>query len=110
LTPRIQTGTAPKKHHHHGVKGLVTKVDGTKGLIEVKVHHHSKSGNKAASSTTEVKFHTTTQTVFQVVIGPKGKKEHKPATFADVRVGAHVHIVPQAGHHHLASKVEIVAK
>ncbi len=87
---------AKNKKKHHGVHGIVLRVDKDKvnGTITIRVHH--KKG--AAAATVEQKtFRVTDLTMYEkVIVTGKGKdqRERKPAGFADVQPGKHVVIVP----------------
>jgi hypothetical protein len=102
-----------KKKGQHAVKGVVESVDRDAdkdaGTITVKVHKKTKDA-AANAVAEEKKFRVTAQTKFEKVRGKKGDRETVPATFADVRPGEHVAIVPESGEARTAAKVLIHGK
>jgi hypothetical protein len=99
-----QKGTGKKRAHP--VRGVVVAVE--KDTITLQVKH----GKKKGGATTERKFQLTSSTQYEAlkvtkVKAAKPQKESKGATFADVKAGQHVLIVPQG---EVATKVSIIER
>lgn len=109
----VQAKGKGKRAKHHGVPGVVIDVQKDKdkdtGTITVKVHQGKKAKQAPKEEGKEVKFQVIELTKFESVrhVG-KGDNERKPATFADVKKGEHVVIIPVDDKPGLAKQVEIV--
>jgi hypothetical protein len=100
------------KKRIHAVHGKVVAVkkdaDKDSGLIEIAIHHKKKGGTGPAELRYE-KFKVTPDTKFEFVHREgKGQVDRKPATFADVKKGEHVAIVPMEGAKEVAQRVGIL--
>jgi hypothetical protein len=104
-------GNAKGKKKQHAIRGKVEAVtkdkDKDSGTIAVVIHHKQKG------TTTPVvkheKFKVTPDTTFEIALREgKGQVQRKPATFADVKVGEHVAVIPMEGAAGVAQRVEIV--
>jgi hypothetical protein len=97
-----------KPHVVHGKVKAVTldKNNGT-GTVMVETHHRKKG--TTAVVVREHKFKVTADTQFEMAVhNGKAPVQRKPATFADVKIGEHVAVVPMEGAHGVAQRVEIV--
>jgi hypothetical protein len=97
-----------KQHAIHGKVEAVTKdKDKDSGTLTVEIHHKKKG-----TATVEVKhekFKVTPDTKFEIARRDSaGAVQRKPATFADVKVGEHVAVVPMEGARGVAQRVEIL--
>jgi hypothetical protein len=100
---------AKGKKKQHAIRGKVEAVtkDKDSGTIAVVIHHKQKG------TTTPVvkheKFKVTPDTTFEMAVRDgKGQIQRKPATFADVKVGEHVAMIPREGAAGVAQRVEII--
>jgi hypothetical protein len=107
-TNAVGPGKGAKKHAIHGKIEAVSKdKDNNNGTITV-VIHHKKQGTTAPQVKHE-KFKVTPDTIFETAQRDStGKITRAPATFADVKVGQHVAIVPTEGAREVAQRVEIL--
>jgi hypothetical protein len=94
-------GKGKGKKGMHATHGVVVAVQQDKGqntgTLTVRVHQHKKKGAAQAASTAPVEktFKVTGATAFhtvQHVKGQKGQSAPTPATFAQLKQGAHVRI------------------
>ena len=91
---RADENAKGKKHHGHGVHGVVTAVDAKANTITVQVTPHHKKGADAAATPPAEKpeektFTVNADTKYFFVSGKKGE-DKKEATLADVAQGEHV--------------------
>ena len=107
-TNAVGPGKGAKKHAIHGKIEAVSKdKDNNNGTITV-VIHHKKQGTTAPQVKHE-KFKVTPDTIFETAQRDgTGKITRTPATFADVKVGQHVAMVPTEGAREVAQRVEIL--
>ena len=107
-----QDALGKDKKKIHAVRGKVVAVrkdaDKDSGLIEIAVHY-KKNGTTGPAEVKYEKFKVTPDTKFEFVQREgKGQVDRKPATFADVKKGEHVAIVPMEGAKEVAQRVEII--
>jgi hypothetical protein len=100
------------KKKHHAIRGKVEAVkrdaDKDSGVIEIVIHQKKSSPTGTAVVKHEM-FEVTPDTKFEFVQREgKGQVDRKPATFADVKKGEHVAIVPMEGAKEVAQRVEIL--
>ena len=108
-TNAIGPGKGAKKHHaiHGKVEAVSKDKEKNSGTITV-VIHHKRQGTTAPQVKYE-KFKVTPDTIFETAQRDStGKITRTPATFADVKVGQHVAIVPMEGAREVAQRVEIL--
>ena len=99
-----------KKHRaiHGKVEAVKKDADKDSGVIEIIVHHRKK-GETGSPEVKNEKFKVTPDTKFELVQREgNGQVDRKPATFADVKKGEHVAIVPMEGAREVARRVEIL--
>jgi hypothetical protein len=99
------------KKKQHAINGKVEAVtkdkDKDSGTITV-VTRHKKKGT-TAPVVKEHKLKVTPDTKFEIAQRDSaGTVQRKPATFADVKVGEHVAVVPMEGAAGVAQRVEIL--
>ncbi|HMF13672.1 MAG TPA: hypothetical protein VKE94_15245 [Gemmataceae bacterium] len=110
--PADEGSKAKSKKKHRAIHGKVETVnkdaDKDSGVIEIIVHHRKK-GETGSPEVKHEKFKVTPDTKFEFVQREgKGQVDRKPATFADVKKGEHVAIVPMEGAREVAQRVEIL--
>jgi hypothetical protein len=103
--------TLAAKTKHHAAHGRITEVATDATSITVQIHPHKKKNAPAPATppaAVEKTFKVDKETKILFVSGPKGAREYKPATFADLHKGEHVVVVLRSGQSSLADKVAIM--
>jgi len=108
-TSALGPGKGTKKHHaiHGKVEAVSQDKDKNSGTITVVIHHKKKGTTTIQSQ--QLTFKLTPDTKFETAQHDgSGKVTRTPATFADIKIGEHVAIVPMEGTGGVAQRVEIL--